>query len=232
MATYEKAVSDGNHGPDEDLAALELYAWNAAVSGAFMMPLHICEVSLRNAVSDALEAVYGPQWPWEAVFEYSLPSKQRAYSPKRDLISARDSLTTVGQVIPELKFAFWQHMFTGRHDTRLWNAHLLTVMPNLDATQPVSDLRLNIHGSLETIRRLRNRIAHHEPIFSHDLVGAYKKILELVAFRCATTAKWLEENQKVMEIIALQPQPQPEPEPEPEPELTLESEPTNISSPA
>ena len=40
MATYEQAVV-----AEEDYlvaAALELYDWNAQVSGAFLAPLHIC----------------------------------------------------------------------------------------------------------------------------------------------------------------------------------------------
>ncbi len=39
--------------------ALELYIWNAEISAAFMVPLHICEVSIRNSISDALASVYG-----------------------------------------------------------------------------------------------------------------------------------------------------------------------------
>ena len=37
--------------------ALELYAWNMEVSAAFMVPLHLCEVAIRNAAGDAIEAV-------------------------------------------------------------------------------------------------------------------------------------------------------------------------------
>jgi hypothetical protein len=29
--------------------ALDLYEWNAEVSAAFMVPMHICEIVLRNA---------------------------------------------------------------------------------------------------------------------------------------------------------------------------------------
>ena len=37
--------------------ALQLYAWNMEVSAAFMAPLHLCEVAIRNAAADAIEAV-------------------------------------------------------------------------------------------------------------------------------------------------------------------------------
>lgn len=60
MATYDATVGATSPG---DQCALELYAWNALVSAALLMPLHICEVVLRNAVADALQSVYGTNWP-------------------------------------------------------------------------------------------------------------------------------------------------------------------------
>jgi len=54
MGTFEAAAGVQS---DDDPAALLLYAWNAEVSGAFLAPLHVCEVVIRNAVSDALAVV-------------------------------------------------------------------------------------------------------------------------------------------------------------------------------
>ncbi|BEH16717.1 hypothetical protein MAALD49_40850 (plasmid) [Marinobacter shengliensis] len=202
MGTYEAAA--GVTGGD-DPSALALYAWNADVSGALLAPLHVCEVVVRNAVSDALEAVYGNRWPWSATFERSLPDPLRGYSPRKDLQSARRSAPTTGKVIPELKFVFWQKMFTQRHDARIWDAHLMRIMPNLDGSKTVAELRQEIYSDLEQIRGLRNRIAHHEPIFSRSLMDDYQKILALVRFRCGSTASWLEENQKATAVIAEKP---------------------------
>src|SRR5690554_2789998 len=117
MGTYEKAAPPKS---DDDPSALNLYVWNAQLSGAFMAPLHICEVVVRNAISDALEAKYGEHWPWSPGFEQSLPDpRPPAYSPRRDLFNARRNAQTTGKVIPELKFIFWQRMFTSRHDNRV-----------------------------------------------------------------------------------------------------------------
>lgn len=51
METFKNAVGNS---PRRDAAALDLYAWNAQVSSALLMPLHVCEVVIRNAVSEAL----------------------------------------------------------------------------------------------------------------------------------------------------------------------------------
>lgn len=202
MRTYEVAAGVQS---DDDPAALLLYAWNAEVSGAFLAPLHVCEVVIRNAVSDALEALYGLLWPWSATFERSLPDPMQGYSPRRDLQNARRAAQATGKVIPELKFVFWQKMFTGRYDTRIWDQHLRRVLPNLDPAKPVATLRQAIYGDLERVRPLRNRIAHHEPIFMRALADDYKTIRTLVMYRCTVTAAWLDGNQNATTIIAAKP---------------------------
>jgi hypothetical protein len=202
MGTYERAV--GSRAGD-DPAALALYAWNAEVSGAFLTPLHICEVVMRNAVADALEAIYGSRWPWSATFEFSLPDPPQSYSPRRNLQSARRSAPTTEKVIPELKFGFWQKMFTVRYDTRIWNHHLRRVMPNLNPVLSVPMLRQSIYRDLEKLRLLRNRIAHHEPIFTRTLSDDYRKTLDLVAWRSTLTAAWLDANQQATAVIAAKP---------------------------
>ncbi|PHV10907.1 hypothetical protein CSQ89_13825 [Chitinimonas sp. BJB300] len=199
LGTYE--LASGRRG-DDDPTALALYAWNAQVSAALLAPLHICEVVVRNAVADALEAIYGDRWPWSPGFEQSLPAPQVGYSPRQDLQSARRKATTVGKVIPELKFVFWQKMFTQRNDDRLWRRHLRRVFPNLDSTRTIEQLRESLYGDLEHIRTLRNRIAHHEPIFSRNLGGDLCVIRTLIEHRCKVTADWAMKNQQASELIA------------------------------
>jgi hypothetical protein len=202
MATYEAAASVTE---DDDPAALALYAWNAQVSAALLAPLHICEVVVRNAVSDALETVYGPRWPWSSGFEQSLTAPNIGYSPRKDLQNVRRRQASTGKVIPELKFVFWQKMFTSRHDRRVWNTHLMRVLPKLDHATPVDQLRQDIYNNLEEIRKLRNRIAHHEPIFRRSLPDDLQKIVDLIELRCKVTAAWMMSNQHATEIIAQRP---------------------------
>jgi hypothetical protein len=202
MSTYENAA--GKTGND-DPAALELYSWNAQVSAALLAPLHIGEVVIRNAVSDALESVYGPTWPWSVVFELSLPAPSIGYNPRRDLQNSRKHQLTTGKVIPELKFVFWQQMFTSRHDLRVWNGQLVSVLPNMDATKSVPQLRQGIYNDLEELRKLRNRIAHHEPIFRRTLADDMQRIHDLVALRCHVTAAWMMNNQQASAFISRRP---------------------------
>jgi len=107
---------------------------------------------------------------------------------------------------PELKFVFWQKMFTSRHDQRLWSAQLTRVLPNLGQPQPVGLARLAIYEDLEEIRKLRNRIAHHEPVFSRDLSTDLDRIVKLIALRCKITAEWMLRIQQASQLIAQRPE--------------------------
>jgi len=188
LSTYVKAVHAVH---DVDHAALALYAWNAEVSGALLVDLHVLEVVMRNAVAEALEQVYGIDWPWSPTFERSLPHPSAGYSPRQDLQVARRRASSTGNVIPELKLVFWQKLFTSRYDDRLWNAHLKSVFPHACATRAAAALRSEIYRSMEKLRLLRNRIAHHEPIFMRDLRGDREAIFALVRYRSPITAEWL-----------------------------------------
>ncbi|WP_082332386.1 hypothetical protein [Xanthomonas citri] len=96
-------------------------------------------------------------------------------------------------------------MFTGRYDTRIWDQNLRRVMPNIDPAKPVAALRNAIYGDLERVRLLRNRIAHHEPMFARALADDYQTILVLVTYRCAVTAAWLDSHQTATAIITAKP---------------------------
>ena len=194
ISTYEQAAGAGA------AEAVELYAWNVQVSAAFLLPLHIVEVVTRNAATEGILTLYGPRWPWSHGFELSLTDTQRGYMPRRDLRGARRNQPTAGKVIPELKFVFWQKIFTARFDARLWEPQILGLFPNSSHTDAAS-VRGQVYGDLERIRLLRNRIAHHEPIFARDLTTDLETIVELVRFRSTATADWLLHHEAVTDLL-------------------------------
>jgi hypothetical protein len=201
IGTYEAATT----GTPQLQSALALYAWNAQVSASMLAPLHFCEVIIRNAVADAIAAAHGPQWPWNGGFLLSLPDPSIGYNPRKDLMSSRAGKTTTGKVIPELKFVFWQTMFTRRFDACLWMPHLRTILPHADTSKTVAQLRARVYAELEQLRKLRNRIAHHEPIFKRNLADDLQRVHDLIACRCPITAAWMTQNQQVQALIAAKP---------------------------
>ncbi|MCP2276933.1 hypothetical protein [Nocardia amikacinitolerans] len=119
-------------------------------------------------------------------------------------VASRNRESTTGKVIAELKFSFWQALFTSRHDVRLWEPHILALFPNASA-MTARQLRRRIYDDLEVIRRLRNRIAHHEPIFTRNLGDDLMRMLELVELRSTPTIDWVLALEDVSGILAERP---------------------------
>lgn len=191
---------------DNDKArALALYQWNMELSAAFIVPLHLLEVSLRNAVVESLEAIHSQNWPWNSGFIRSLPNPKGHYSSAKNLQEVARSQPTTGKVVAELKFVFWQKMFTARHDKVIWNHQLKHVFPYAPQNMNVSTLRSTIYSDVDVIRDLRNRIAHHEPIFSRDIGTEYETMHKLVSWRDPITADWMQSIQYVTQILSQKP---------------------------
>jgi len=199
FATYLAEKASDKH------AALELYRWNMELSAAFLVPLQICEVSVRNSIVTAIEATYGANWPLEKGFVISLRNPPWGYSPRRDLTELAAKLPTSGKIVAELKFIFWERMFTRSHDAAIWNPHFRTAFPNADDTKTVQQLRAEGFDKLQKVRDLRNRIAHHEPIFRRSIQEEYQRIRAIVAWTDQTAADWLDKVETVTGMAGLKP---------------------------
>lgn len=188
----------------DPLRAGQLYSWNASLSAALLVPAHFAEVSTRNAAANILEATYGSEWPWEEAFAISLPSPAKHYSPRGDLHAVRKQCSTAGKVIAELKLAFWSSLFTARHDVRLWENRIATAFPH----SPYEDekkLRKEVRNKIEDIRLLRNRIAHHEPVFTRNLRKDLQGMEELIEYRSPEAKAWVESLEEVSLLLDRRP---------------------------
>ena len=197
FATYLRAA--GN----DRAKALELYEWNLRISSAFLVPLQICEVATRNGVAEALAKVHGENWPWSNGFRRSLPRPKRSahYDPARDLEATAAHRPTTGKVVADLKFAFWERLFTVGQDARLWEPHFRESFPAAPPDRTITELRILAYADVQSIRKFRNRIAHHEPIFSRALIADYRRIIDIIRWRSPTVAAWVERIQTVTDLI-------------------------------
>ena len=182
--------------------ACTLYLWNMQVSSAFFPWLSVAEVVLRNRIHLALSTVHGSEWPWANGFERTLPqAKSHGFSLLEELQNTRkkhERGLQTGKVIADLKFAFWQQMLKKNQESPLWDRHLFTAFPNLDRTLSIRDNRKTVYQCVDKIRELRNRIAHHEPIFNRDLNGDYQNIIKLIGIcHSQKFIDWLKQGQQV-----------------------------------
>ncbi len=206
FATYLNATNN------DVSTALSLYQWNLEISAAFIVPLQVCEVATRNGVVVALEKRYGADWHISQGFLHSLPQPSFSYSPHSDFTKTSSKLRrkqalTTGKIVAELKFAFWETMLTKRHDQRLWTPFFNDSFPHTDVTISIYAARRRANEHLEKVRGLRNRIAHHEPIFTRNIQDEYQRILDIIRWRSPVSADWVKKVQGVTKLIQNKPIP-------------------------
>ena len=173
----------------DTVKALELYEHNVALAEALYGYLHGLEVAIRNAIHHALTRGYNtPYWYDQAPLSFYHQDK----FIKQAKLDA-GSNASAGKVIAELMFGFWTDLVSNSYHWSLWVPHLSQAFPN--ATIP----RKNVHKRLQTIRWLRNRIAHHEPILTsgNQIYAGHQQFITLADLNecaewiCLDTAGWL-----------------------------------------
>lgn len=161
--------------------ALELYEANLKASEAFYVVLHALEVALRNRIDQVMANAYGPRWFETADFSHD--TKRLAAGA---LSKHNRPTSPPGKVVADLGFAYWVSLLGPTYDATHWRQHLYQGF--VSAKRP----RKAIHARLNSIRRLRNRIAHYEPVLWRDtpLGDAHEEIIEAIGWICPDTADW------------------------------------------
>lgn len=165
---------NGDHG-----RAVALYNWNAEMSAAFLEVLYHLEVLFRNAIdrqfppspADAPLSILKPDvWLCDSTV-LTAESREKVNDAIGRLQRERKRPTR-GRVIASLSFGFWQALFSGIYEG-LWRETLASAFPNGNGR------RRQIANLSGPILHFRNRIAHHEAIFSSDLRARHDQILTL-----------------------------------------------------
>lgn len=116
---------------------------------------------LEAADKDALDAVAFPQGVPPNIKHSNLARKRQSTIP-----------VSVGQVISQLTIFFWKRLFSEQYEPTLWKRSLKKVFPNKTV------YRAKIADHLEVFYQIRNRLAHHEPVYGSRL----QRIVEAIDF--------------------------------------------------
>ncbi len=183
-------------GTGDVVRALRFYVWNAAVSAAFLWPLHMVEITLRNTVNNRMMQKYGAAWLLDSELVGTWAARTAAKA--RSQIGKRGAEPADGRIIAELSFAFWVGLFAKARDEALWRRNLCRIF------YPTPK-RSEVHAHLERLRKLRNRIAHHEPIRNRRLKADYEIALQLLDWLSPDTADWVRCHSRVPELLVTDP---------------------------
>ncbi|MEQ1755275.1 MAG: Abi family protein [Micropepsaceae bacterium] len=177
--------------------ALALYERNTRLSEAFYTPLQCMEVCFRNKLNERLSNVHGSDW-----FQNGRPpfAQDAVKSLQEKIADLRQSkkVITVGSIVAEMSFGFWVGLLGPRYDATLWRQTLHAAFREQGAPMR----RDRVHRRFNALRRFRNRIAHHEPIFLVNLAGMHGEIIEATSWMCSTTAAWALHQSRLPSVLA------------------------------
>lgn len=201
LTAFRAAISDPRFdtylqraGHDQTYA-FALYLYNARLAKAFLFPLHMAEVVLRNAIDEVLCNLFGLSWHVDPAFRGVLSQGGIETLDKAiDRVHReKGSGQPRGQFVATLTFDFWSNLFRPEYDRPLWQTHLHTMLPLLSRKKT----RPDVQKLVREINHFRNRIAHHEPILGLSYTELHRSIIELIHMRCAETAAWTKHHSTV-----------------------------------
>jgi hypothetical protein len=169
------------------------YLWNLALANALQPALHALEITFRNEIARAAaKLTQGRQYTVARVpswldadptmlLEHEAEKVERA---KKDL-SMNPMSQTEGHLIAKLDFGFWVALCRDAYSDvrgegpRLWPRALDLAFRK----RPKSvTTRAEIFHRFDHIRKYRNRVAHHEPIWDRGYLEEHDYILESLSW--------------------------------------------------
>lgn len=219
-ARFQKYVTTC-HG--DRAAALALYQWNADLGQALMKDIGFFEVALRNSYDAAISARWRGADHWlldpesPAVLPIWRVKKERSglrrgtdvnYPNRRAVDAAIRKAggphATPGKVIAELSFGFWRQLTSSSMEKVLW-------VPYVHHAYPAGTSRSDIDHVIADINTVRNRIAHHEPIFdrhrapSQDPAFLHRELVRVLQMIAPEVAALLSRTTSVPTVLTQRP---------------------------
>lgn len=150
-----------------------------ALSESLYPVLQVLEVALRNSIHSAASHYFGRN-DWYNDHHIIHSKDVGALDKAKGILTRQRKPLEPGRIIAELNFGFWTSLMDRRYEQVLW-PQLIKIafpyMPKKVRTRRVLSRRFN------KIRRLRNRIFHHEPIwYWQDLPQQHEQILEAISW--------------------------------------------------
>lgn len=149
------------------MKAMTLYRYNMQLSHELFSVISVLEVSLRNAFDYEMRRNFGNNWLIDAILptgRLCINSSTRTTQAiiQRALNKLDISRRTQDNLIPNLEFGVWHHMFA-RPQNAAFGHKTVNVFPVMQQQNPNLTYQ-DLFNQLTVVNELRNRLAHHEPV--------------------------------------------------------------------
>lgn len=153
---------------DTPQMVLGKYHMNIILSEAMIPILHYFEILLRNQVDKVIRRYYGEDWLLKIPPTLMISDKdiKKISEIINKIKRERRSKLSHDNVLSQMTFGFWCAFFHKKYDPVLWHRKnalksLFPYLPKCNRT------RVYIEQKILKIKIIRNRIAHHEPVWNH-----------------------------------------------------------------
>jgi hypothetical protein len=147
--------------------AMTLYRLNLTLSGEFLTVISCFEVALRNAIDKQCTANLGKEWILNGALPGGIFDNDHCWATCNSINLAMGNLQhiyTHDKLVAELSFGFWRYLYAP-FQFNATRKTLLKIFPARPSSSPSMQLNHTyVFKQLRQINKLRNRIAHHEPI--------------------------------------------------------------------
>lgn len=175
------------------------YRWNIALCMALYPLVQQFEVALRNNLNRAI-AAHCKTANWYDLSPSVLTQRERdAVAQAKDELIKEGKPTDSDRMVAQLKFGFWTSLLSREYERQLWPHLLSASFPYIPRRQRT---RAFIAERLVKIRRLRNRVSHHEPIFKLDLPLLYNEVEDAVGWLAPALLKLLPVGEHFRDVYA------------------------------
>jgi hypothetical protein len=168
---------------DPDSEKLARYLWNIALCRALYPTLQGLEIALRNALHRSISDLHGTEKWFEKRYGVVKgdSGKGRVGNALRRVQQSGNPMTP-GRVVAELSFGFWASLLNRRYNQVLWPQLLKPTFPHMPRKIRTQKF---VRRRIERVRKLRNRVFHHEPIWHwSDLKDQHAQTLEAIGWIC------------------------------------------------
>lgn len=181
-----------HHGNNLDKAILH-YKSNIAVSESFYPLLAVLEIGVRNCMDYQLSKRFDDKYWFENYEFIKIASRYQIdqIATARSNILAQKKIITSGKMIAELSFGFWTSLLDVKFEMTLWKSLRLSFSNCPKQIRKRKTMSAKFNG----IRKLRNRIFHHEAIaWDLNALDTYKnEILEGIEWLDKGMLEWVGE---------------------------------------
>lgn len=144
--------------------AIEAYKTNIRLSQSVFGALSVFEVTLRNQIDNHYIQKFSTDWlRQESSYRGFLTTRgcEKSLASVNDVITKLGNRYTHHEAVAQLGFSFWRYLFASKEYLAAGSS-LLSIFPDRPLKRGINQTA--IFDILSDINRIRNRIAHHEPI--------------------------------------------------------------------